>query len=201
MTRYRSRVSTLVSDRRIHRSRSVATFASREFTTLRPRLTVSAVPSKIAAIAGDPSYTSMRASVYQDISIAPFDVHFFHSILEEDKYEAFELYGHVNKTEATGFIHFGDKLCGHDGVVHGGCIATMFDEFIVMTMLWTEGTVGFTANLSVNYHKPLLPRTSGIVHLELAKKEGRKVFYKASLVDDDGTLYSDATSLYILPRH
>ncbi|KAF0695485.1 Aste57867_13702 [Aphanomyces stellatus] len=136
----------------------------------------------------------------KSITIAPLDEHFFHAQLQVGKYEAFEVYGHENKTETTGFVHFGHKMCGHAGVVHGGCIATMFDEFLAFTMLWTEGTIGFTANLSVNYHKPLLPDTSGIVHLHVAKKDGRKVYYKATLVDEQGALYSDATSLYILPR-
>jgi hypothetical protein len=40
-----------------------------------------------------------------------------------------------------------------------------------------------------------------LIHVKFNKIQGRKVFMTATLTDGSGTtLYSDATSLYILPR-
>ncbi len=33
-----------------------------------------------------------------------------------------------DETESVGVIHFGRGLCGHDGIIHGGLIATVLDE-------------------------------------------------------------------------
>jgi hypothetical protein len=33
-----------------------------------------------------------------------------------------------DESEAWGFIHLGRGLCGHDGIVHGGLMATLLDE-------------------------------------------------------------------------
>lgn len=33
-----------------------------------------------------------------------------------------------DESEAWGFIHLGRALCGHDGIVHGGLMATLLDE-------------------------------------------------------------------------
>lgn len=33
-----------------------------------------------------------------------------------------------DESEAWGFVHLGRGLCGHDGIVHGGLMATLLDE-------------------------------------------------------------------------
>jgi hypothetical protein len=33
-----------------------------------------------------------------------------------------------DESEAILVLHFGRSLCGHDGIVHGGMVATVFDE-------------------------------------------------------------------------
>lgn len=38
-----------------------------------------------------------------------------------------------DQQETWFFVHLGRKLCGHDGIVHGGLIATLLDE----TLAWT----------------------------------------------------------------
>jgi len=34
----------------------------------------------------------------------------------------------TDESEAVLILHMGRSLCGHDGIVHGGMIATVFDE-------------------------------------------------------------------------
>jgi acyl-coenzyme A thioesterase PaaI-like protein len=33
-----------------------------------------------------------------------------------------------DESEACVFVHLGRGLCGHDGIVHGGLLATLLDE-------------------------------------------------------------------------
>lgn len=34
----------------------------------------------------------------------------------------------TDESEAVLILHLGRSLCGHDGIIHGGMIATIFDE-------------------------------------------------------------------------
>jgi hypothetical protein len=76
--------------------------------------------------------------------------------------------------ETEGFIvmHVGRGLCGHDGIVHGGLLATLLDEALARTVstlslfysvLLNDGgqampnlpeKIGVTANLNINYIAP-----------------------------------------------
>lgn len=64
------------------------------------------------------------------------------------------------------------------------------------------GNSGFTANLNVNYRKPILSNQWVIVYGELEKLEGRKAWGKARIetVDEEPVLLTEATALYISPR-
>lgn len=39
-----------------------------------------------------------------------------------------------DESEAVGIIHVGRGLCGHDGIVHGGLLATLLDESLARTV-------------------------------------------------------------------
>lgn len=83
-----------------------------------------------------------------------------------------------DESEGIAFLHLGRGLCGHDGIIHGGLLATLLDETLARTVsaffspvassfmtLLTEGIivkainnlperVGVTANLHINYRAP-----------------------------------------------
>jgi hypothetical protein len=45
----------------------------------------------------------------------------------------------TDESEAVLILHLGRSLCGHDGIIHGGMIATIFDEALgrnVRTTMW-----------------------------------------------------------------
>jgi acyl-coenzyme A thioesterase PaaI-like protein len=80
--------------------------------------------------------------------------------------------------EAIAIVHVGRGLCGHDGIVHGGLLATLLDESLARIVseysvssaalrsqplddfLFTQAIsnlpekVGVTANLSIDYRAP-----------------------------------------------
>ncbi|KAI8097974.1 HotDog domain-containing protein [Gilbertella persicaria] len=108
-----------------------------------------------------------------------------------------------DKTACIMAIHFGANLCGHDGVIHGGLAATILDEMLAyVTIPSLPGYSGFTANLNVNYRKPILSNQWVIVRGELEKLEGRKAWGKAHIetIDETPVILTEATALYISPR-
>ncbi|KDO31471.1 hypothetical protein SPRG_04086 [Saprolegnia parasitica CBS 223.65] len=167
-----------------------------ELTPVKPSM-----PSKYEAITNDASFQDISTDVLVDSNVFDVTKHYIHSLSDiQGKYEEFMVYGDVAKTQTISLVHFGEKLCGHTGIVHGGCISTVCDELFGWTMYWITGNVGFTAYLNVNFRKPLPTQTSGIIYTELDRREGRKVFMKARVEDNDGTLYTEASALFILPR-
>ncbi|KAI8978441.1 HotDog domain-containing protein [Pilobolus umbonatus] len=108
-----------------------------------------------------------------------------------------------DKTVCVMAIHFGTNLCGHDGVIHGGLSATILDEMLAyITIPSLPNYSGFTANLNVNYRKPIKSNQWVIVHGVLEKLEGRKAWGKAWIetTEDVPVVLTEATALYISPR-
>ncbi|ODV81165.1 Thioesterase/thiol ester dehydrase-isomerase, partial [Suhomyces tanzawaensis NRRL Y-17324] len=80
------------------------------------------------------------------------------------------------------FFHLGSKLSGHEGIVHGGLIATLLDELTCgVAFLNFESKRGVTANLNVNYRQPVVVNSYVLVKCEIIKKEGRKCWVKGSV--------------------
>ncbi|KAI8349211.1 HotDog domain-containing protein [Choanephora cucurbitarum] len=108
-----------------------------------------------------------------------------------------------DKTVCIMVLHFGTHLCGHDGIIHGGLAATVLDEMLAyVTIPSLPGHTGFTANLNVDYRKPILSDQWVIVRGELERLEGRKAWGKARIetIDDVPVVLTEATALYISPR-
>ncbi|CAK4405138.1 unnamed protein product [Aphanomyces euteiches] len=158
------------------------------------------VPQKLLQISNDPNYTHMNVDVFKNTGFAIGASHFIHSLQGAGKYEILEVYGHNDKQFTTSVIQFGANLCGHEGVVHGGCISTVIDELFQWTAYWTTGRIGYTANLNVNYRRPLPVERPGIITAQFEKRDGRKLYMNARLEDNDGQLYTEATTLFLLPK-
>ena len=77
-----------------------------------------------------------------------------------------------DESETLGFIHLGRGLCGHDGIVHGGMMATLLDEsmgrvvstngtpkvfahhHLLQAFLNLPNNIALTASLTLNYRAP-----------------------------------------------
>ncbi|KAG9405209.1 hypothetical protein AC1031_004318 [Aphanomyces cochlioides] len=171
---------------------------------------ISRVPSaKVEALASNPEYTrigytfSWRASLETTVEIPLWltkEGHFFLASHAPGTYESIDMYGHRDKKHVVGCVHFGAKSFGHPGVVHGGCIATVYDEFFVTAMLWALDSAGVTASLALTYRKPFPIEQPGFFHINLDRQDGRKAFFSAHMEDGDGVVYSEATALFITPK-
>ncbi|KAI8831248.1 HotDog domain-containing protein [Chytridium lagenaria] len=93
---------------------------------------------------------------------------------------AFGLYAKKDKTLIK-VTRLGENICGHPGIVHGGLISALFDDYMgALFLMNASGKYsGFTANLSVDYRVPMpAPSTVAIV-VWIEKVDGRKVYLRA----------------------
>ncbi|CAK4665588.1 unnamed protein product [Aphanomyces euteiches] len=148
------------------------------------------VPSaKVEALASNPEYTRIGNPLW-----LTKEGHFFLASHAPGTYESIDMYGHRDKKHVVGYSF------GHPGVVHGGCIATVYDEFFVTAMLWALDSAGVTASLALTYRKPFPIEQPGFFHINLDRHDGRKAFFSARMEDGDGVVYSEATALFITPK-
>lgn len=104
-------------------------------------------------------------------------------------------------------VFLGENLCGHVGIVHGGMLATLMDESMGRCGLAAlPHQIGFTANLSVDYRKPVRAGTYIVIKAEVVKLEGRKVWVKGRIEGlgdgkKDGELLVEGEALFIEPKN
>lgn len=111
------------------------------------------------------------------------------------------------KKEYVQISFAGDELCGHPGIIHGGYLATVLDEGLARCgFAVLPHKVGMTANLNINYRAPCKSSQYIVLHGEVVKAEGRKVWVEGrieTLPEVEGekpTVLADATALYIEPK-
>jgi len=107
-----------------------------------------------------------------------------------------------DEKEAISIIHFGRGLCGHDGIVHGGLIATVFDEGLArVSIMNLPEKIAVTANLSVEYKAPTRADQFVVMRVKIISVEGRKAVAEGRLEDVNGTLLATAKALFIQPKY
>ena len=104
------------------------------------------------------------------------------------------------------FLHLGSDMCGHRGIVHGGCSATLLDEGLARCCFQAlPNKVGMTASLTLNYRAPLPAESYVVLRATTTKVEGRKAWVEGrieSLAESSQqpTVYVEASALFIEPR-
>ncbi|KAH7338088.1 HotDog domain-containing protein [Rhizoctonia solani] len=108
-----------------------------------------------------------------------------------------------DESEAIAIIHVGRSLCGHDGIVHGGLLATLLDETLARNALLNlPAKVGVTANLSVNYRAPARADQFITIHTRLDKASGRKVTVSGTIASlETNEVLTEATALFVQPKY
>lgn len=129
----------------------------------------------------------------------------FGSLAGRGKIEAYEVYrrpSFSSQEVVVARVVFGDAVDGHPGVVHGGILSLVFDDLLGFGYeALGDVAMAVTANLTVDYRAPVPAGTTVRVAATLERREGRKLYWKASMTSTDGEiLYAEASSLYIIPR-
>ncbi|WRT64655.1 uncharacterized protein IL334_001589 [Kwoniella shivajii] len=111
------------------------------------------------------------------------------------------LFAKADESEAIAVIHLGRALCGHDGIIHGGLLATVFDETLARNALLNlPSRIGVTANLNINYRSPCMADQFVIVRTKLENVKGRKAVVSGYMETTSGERIADATGLFIEPK-
>lgn len=109
----------------------------------------------------------------------------------------------VEYPEVMGVYVLGDLMCGHPRIVHGGLTSALLDQTLgISSFVAAPDRSSFTANLTVNYRKPLPANTAVAVRCRATKIEGRKLYAtgRVELLADPNTLFADATALFVSPK-
>lgn len=97
-----------------------------------------------------------------------------------------------------GRINFTSPYEGAPGCVHGGFIASAFDEVLGVAQS-ASGQPGMTANLTVDYRSPTPLQRDLVFRGWCEKVEGRKIFTRGTLHHGD-TLCAESTGLFVSMR-
>eukprot|EP00128_Syssomonas_multiformis_P013946 Colp12_sorted_trinity150504_noHs@3315 len=142
---------------------------------------------------------SKSPSLYE-IEAQSIRTHFTHGVLRgKGKLESVRLFHNKAEDRVHAVVRLGEDLTGHPGIVHGGLIATIFDEIFGGTAWMKSGPV-FTAYLTINYRKPVPAGTVLMFTGNVKEIKGRKVFIDGTAVDKNGEAYADANALFVVPR-
>lgn len=90
----------------------------------------------------------------------------------------------VNKRTGQSFIfyHVGNRLDGHDGIVHGGLLATLMDEGLTRCGFpFLPSKYGVTASLNLNYRAPVRSNSYIVLVAGVEEVKGRKVVVKGRM--------------------
>ncbi|WVN89328.1 uncharacterized protein L203_104550 [Cryptococcus depauperatus CBS 7841] len=111
------------------------------------------------------------------------------------------LFAKKDESEAIAIIHLGRALCGHDGIIHGGLLATVLDETLGRNALLNlPSRIGVTANLNINYRSPCTADQFVVVRTNVVEVKGRKCVVEAKMETLNGESVADATGLFIEPK-
>lgn len=78
---------------------------------------------------------------------------------------------------------------GHDGIIHGGLLATILDEALARTAFMNlPSKIGVTANLDINYKLPTKADQFIVVKTRIAEVKGRKATVIGQVEDLNGKI-------------
>ncbi|KAG1736118.1 HotDog domain-containing protein [Suillus paluster] len=107
-----------------------------------------------------------------------------------------------DESEAVVIVHVGRGLCGHDGIIHGGLLATILDESLARTAIINlPDKIGVTANLSINYRAPTFADQFIVVRISLVDKAGRKSKVSGKVEDLKGNVLVEAHATFVQPKY
>ena len=87
-----------------------------------------------------------------------------------------------------------DRLCGFDGLVHGGIIATLLDEAAAWAVIAHLGRLGLTREMTTRYLRPVPTNTEIILKGNINSHDGHNAGVRSAIHAIDGTLLAESKS-------
>jgi len=110
---------------------------------------------------------------------------------------------HNDTGECVTVIWIGGALAGWPGVTHGGVIATILDEALgTCAILQFPARTGVTANLEINYLRPVVTNSFYVLRAIPVKDGGRenKIWANGRLETVEGRICVEAKALFVVPK-
>lgn len=131
--------------------------------------------------------------------------HLVHASLSgSGKVEDYRIFVAPGRQSVRVELRMGHSVCGHPTIIHGGALAAVFDDAFGALFVASRAGNGFTANLSVDYRRPVpagadLTLEATIDRVEVSRSGAKKVFFRGVLRSRDSeTVYTEATALFIV---
>lgn len=86
------------------------------------------------------------------------------------------------------------------GIIHGGLTAALCDELSGAASFVTCGPLHFTANLTLNYLKPIVAGQYILVRASVVSIIRRKVYVNVTVENGRGRIFAKGTALFIRPN-
>jgi acyl-coenzyme A thioesterase PaaI-like protein len=90
----------------------------------------------------------------------------------------------------------GPGSAGPPGHAHGGSMAAVLDE-AMGAAAWMAGHIAVAGRLETDFRAMLPLGTDALLEAWVERREGRKVWTSGRLFGDDGTLYAEASALFV----
>ena len=105
------------------------------------------------------------------------------------------------RTQQGCFTHCSipDHLCGFDGIVHGGIIATLLDEVGAWAIITHLTRFGVTQEITVRYYKPVPTNREIVVEGQIISNDERKGILHSTVHDVHRTLLAESESKWLFP--
>lgn len=87
--------------------------------------------------------------------------------------------------------------CGYEGIVHGGIIASVFDDSMAWAVKKVIGTWAMTGEMSIRYLRPVKSGKAYVVKGKVDKRIGRRINASGVLTDEEGMKMAEATALFL----
>lgn len=105
---------------------------------------------------------------------------------------------YVRESDAAlvGKIWFGPGAQGPPGHAHGGSMAAVLDEALG-SACWVAGHAVVAAELNTSFKKMLPLGEVYTAEAWIDETDGRKIYPRGHIIDDQGVVYAEATGLFI----
>ncbi|MDR3231422.1 MAG: PaaI family thioesterase [Synergistaceae bacterium] len=90
-----------------------------------------------------------------------------------------------------------ETWCGYSGVVHGGILASIFDDAMGWAIRRSCGEWVVTADFHICYRKPVTIGRAYTVRGRVEHRGGRKTKTGAYLTDAKGVVFAEADALFV----
>jgi len=110
--------------------------------------------------------------------------------------------------EVICLMALGDDLQAHPSIVHGGFQGVIFDEVMRLLILLHQHNIcvpgprdmHFTATMTISYSAAVVAPSNVIVRSRLVRREGRKWFARAEIVNSASKILTSAESMWITAK-